>query len=175
MKNKLSVFKCYSSRRYYLLHPWRWIHDIYWNFRNFIHRGKYGFAYVDVWNFCDWWPQVAASALKYMAENGLGYPGAEPYDTPERWRAHLLALAGELEWCAEINDICYTDDHEMNEYRKTFEKMMERCDIENALTEEEKEIRKKYFDREQEIRNELAEKRARIFADIGRNLGQYWN
>jgi hypothetical protein len=48
-ENKLSVWKFPYKKTYYLTHPWKWFYDLYWNFRNFWHRERYGFAYIDVW------------------------------------------------------------------------------------------------------------------------------
>ena len=83
--NKLSVWTYSYRKSYYLTHPKILFHDIYWNFRNWWHRGKYGFGYVDAWNFNNWWVEVGASALRYIADHGDGYPGVEPWDTCNKW------------------------------------------------------------------------------------------
>lgn len=183
-KNKLSVWTWPYRKRYYLTHPWKWWHDTYWNFRNWWHRGKYGFAYVDVWEWSTWWPEVGAEALRYMAEHGCGYPGCEPWETPEKWKAHLMDLADKLDWCSESQDICAPDEE--NEYKEEMDKIQKKCHREKIdengmyhtwleLTDEDKEIRDKYFAREKEIWESYDEKRAEILESIGRNLPRYWN
>ena len=68
MKNELSVWTFPYRKGYYLTHPWKWFNDLYWNIRNFWHRGRYGFAYVDAWNWFDWWPKAGAAALEHIAK-----------------------------------------------------------------------------------------------------------
>lgn len=160
-ENKLSVFTYPYRKTYYLTHPWKLFKDIYWNIRNFIHRGRYGYAYVDVWNFCDWYPQVAAEALRYLAKHNSGYPGVYPWTTMKEWRAYLEYLANRLERCANCQDILFGE--ERNEYGEDFHNMMERTRIietdghgqtvwRHELTPEEEALRDKYFAREKEIR-----------------------
>ena len=175
-KNDLSVWTYPYTKRYYLTHPWKWLHDTYWNFRNFIHRGKYGFAYVDVWEWSTWWPKVGAAAMRYLSEHGSGYPSVEPWDTPEKWKDYLNKLADLLDWSADSQDICYTDD--LNEYNKEMEEMLDRtrrsktgedgtiidyCD----MKVKDKIIRDKYYAREKELQDEFDKHRAEIFEEIG--------
>lgn len=127
-KNDLSVWTFPYRKSYYLTHPWKWFKDIYWNVRNFWHRGRYGYAYVDVWNWYHWWPKAGAEALRYLAEHNSGYPDYAPWETMEKWKAYLLETADKLDWCIES------------------------CDHEEA-----------------------DEERAKIFAEIGRNLGRFWD
>ena len=181
--NKLSVWTFPYRRSYYLLRPWKWVHDAYWNIRNFMYRGRYGYGYIDAWNWFEWWCYVGAAALRYMAEKGSGYPGVSPWETPEKWNVHLHKLADELEWCSDTEDICYTDKYNeyVDEMRDVLKQVRSYTD-ENGdlheqldLTPEQKELRDNYFAREKEIMAETAEKRAEIFAGIGRNLGKYWD
>lgn len=117
-KNELSVMYLSFRKIYYLKHPLKFLREIYWNIRNFIHRGKYGYGYVDVWNWSNWWPAVGAEALRYMAEHGSGYPGREPWETPEKWRAYLLDTADKLEWCVKSIDDFDAEDPEGDERKR---------------------------------------------------------
>ena len=150
-ENKLSVWTFSYSKRYYLTHPWKWFKDLYWNWRNFWNRARFGYAYIDVWNFCDWYPRVGAEALRYLARHNNGYPGTKPWTTMEEWREYLEYMANRLERCANSMDICFGE--ERNEYKDKLdeiihmrEKRTENEDgsitISHTLTPEEEEIRK---------------------------------
>lgn len=176
-KNELSVWTYPYKRSYYVLHPWRWFYDVYWNFRNWWHRGKYGFAYVDVWEWGRWWPKVGAEALKHMKEHGSGYPGAEPFETPEKWDAYLTRLINSLEWCSYSQD-----DETHNEYYEEFRKMCENCRKETddgivyePMNDADKLVRDKYFTREMEIQEKNDKRRADILAEIGKILPRIWD
>ena len=181
--NQLSVWSFPYRKQYYLTHPWKWFNDAYWNIRNFWHRGKYGFAYVDVWDFCTWYPRVGAAALRYLAKHGNGYPGFEPWDTPEKWESHLHQMAEDLEKCALTNDICYSDKD--NEYAEAFHNMnTNRQRRENPdgsittwteLTDEQKDLRDKYFARMQEIDKEYDEFNKNTYTTIGTMIRRYWD
>lgn len=185
MRNKkLSVWSYPFRKTYYLTHPWKWIHDTYWNFRNWIHRANYGYAYVDVWNFCDWYPRVGAEALCYLAAHNSGWPGTDPWKTPEEWREYLEYLANRLERCANSQDICFGEDR--NEYREELDKIMERrkqrtehedgsVTISHTLTPEEEEIRKKYWEREKEIRDADQAYNVKTFRWLGEDLPFIWD
>lgn len=53
-KNKLSLFRLDRKASYYICHPWKFFHELWWDVRNFFHRGRYGYAYTDVWGFYHW-------------------------------------------------------------------------------------------------------------------------
>lgn len=169
-KNNLSLWTFSYRKSYYFTHPWKWFEEIYWNIRNTIHRGRYGFAYADVWSWYSWWSRVGAEALRYLAEHHHGYPGYEPWDTPEKWDEYLVELADKLDWCA---DSCEMDCHEKtNEYWNAF---LETSSFLKKRTPEENEIAKKYWERENELTEQDEQKRAEIFAEIGRLLPRFWD
>ena len=183
-QNPITVWTFPYRKSYYLTHPHKWFHDLYWNIRNFWHRGRYGYAYVDVWNFCDWYPRVAAEALRYLAKNGKGYPGVKPYDTIDKWTHYLTYLAERLERCANSQDICFHEG--LNEYKDELNKIMRErqvrtenpdgsVTISHTLTEEEEEIRKKYWAREEEIRNADMEYNKETWALLAQELPSIWD
>ena len=178
--NPLTVWTFPCRKRYYLTHPWKWCKEFYWNFRNWIHRANYGYAYTDVWNFCDWYPRVAAEALRYLAKHGNGYPGIKPWDTHSKWCEYLEYLANRLERCANSMDIGFGE--ERNEYDEAFWEIMNRTRVvdENGmyhiqLTPEEEEIRKKYFERAEEIRNADEAYDIETFRWIGEDIRRLWD
>lgn len=184
-KNPLSVWTFPYRKSYYLTHPWKWFKDLYWNIRNFWHRGRYGYAYVDVWNFGEWYPRVAAGALRYLAEHASGYPGVEPWETPEKWERHLKELAIKLDKCADTLYFDSTD--ERNEYAKEFYDTHEhlihhREELPNGCirtwtdeTPEYKELREKYWNRMKELAEEDTRFCREVYTFLGENLGRYWD
>lgn len=184
-KNPLSVWTFSYRPSYYITHPWKLFKDVYWNFRNFWHRGRYGYAYVDVWNLGDWAPRVIAEAMRYLADHGHGYPGYPPWDTPERWHEFLHLFARKLQRCADFMDSEYPDD-ERNEYKKAFEEMCDRTHREykdergytvwtSERTEEDNELRDKYFKRQEELMKVDRQYAREVFAFFGENLSRWWD
>lgn len=184
-QNPLSVWTFSYRKSYYLTHPWKWFKDIYWNIRNFWHRGKHGYAYVDVWNFCDWYPRVGAAALEYLAKHKSGYPGVKPWDTPEAWEEYLMYLSKRLKRCADSQDICFGEDR--NEYSEAFHEAFKNLSyheekLDNGCirtwrdeTPEYLELRDKYFAREKEIRKVDQEYIEETYSLISRNLSKFWD
>lgn len=184
-KNPLTVWTFPYRPLHYITHPWKLVHDIYWNFRNFFHRGRYGYAYVDVWNFCDWYPKVAAEALRYLAAHHSAYPGIDPWTTPKKWEEYLLLLANKLQRCADSQDICFGE--ERNEYAKEFHKMynsLERHEekLSNGCirtwydeTPEYIELRYKYFAREKELRKVDQEYIEETYKWLAEDLQRLWD
>jgi hypothetical protein len=183
-KNKLSVWTFSYNKRYYLTHPWKWFKDLYWNWRNFWHRARFGYAYVDVWNFCDWYPRVGAEALRYLAQHHSGYPGIKPWENPKEWEEYLNYLANRLERCADSQDICFGE--ERNEYAEQLDEIMKNrrkveehedgsVTVSHTLTAEEEEIRKKYWAREEEIRKADQEYNKETYKWLAEDLGHFWD
>ena len=183
-QNPLSVWSYPYKKTYYLTHPWKWMKDLYWNMRNFIHRGRYGYAYVDVWNFCDWYPRVGAEALRYLARHNSGYPGTKPWNTMEEWREYLEYLANRLQRCADSQDILF--GQERNEYQEELDEIMKKRLVithnddgsvthSHTLTPEEEEIRKKYWAREKEIRDADQTYIEETYKWLAEDLGHMWD
>ena len=182
-KNHLSLWTLSYRPLHYMTHPWRLVKDIYWNIRNFWHRGMYGYAYVDVWNFCDWYPRVGAEALLYLATHHSGYPGIEPWSTSKEWEEYLIYLANRLQRCADSQDMLW--GQERNEYAAAFETMMQKAyhetkdgDIVRAnfeMTPEDIELRDKYFKRVRELWDTDAEYDEETFRWLGEDIRRIWD
>lgn len=183
-KNPLSVWTFPYNTKYYLTHPWKIVKDIYWNVRNFWHRGRFGYTYTDVWNFCDWYPRVAAEALRYLALHNHAYPGVQPWPTMEEWRKYLNYLADRLQRCADSQDILFGE--ERNEYAEEWEKITT-CALKEEkgadglihahyeFSPEAKELREKYYAREKEIREADQAYIEETYKWIGQDLGRFWD
>lgn len=184
-KNPLSVWTFPYRKSYYLTHPWKWFKDLYWNIRNFWHRGRYGYAYIDVWNFCDWYPRVGAEALRYLARHNSGYPATKPWNTMKEWREYLEYMANRLERCANSQDILFGE--ERNEYKEQFDEIMRKTRLikedekgntvlsHTAFTPEEEEIRKKYWEREKEIHDADQAYIEETYKWLAEDLSHFWD
>ena len=102
----------------------------------------------------------------------------------EEWREYLEYMANRLERCTNSMDICFGE--ERNEYKekldeiiKLREKRTENADgsvtISHTLTPEEEEIRKKYWAREEEIRNADVEYNKKTYEWLAEDLGHFWD
>lgn len=101
---KRSVFNYSYSKRYYLTHPWKFVHHFFQNLRHAYCRAVYGWTWEDAWNLNDWLLAVLPPMLRHIAENGVAYPGPyTKFDTAEKWDNHLHELANTLESLQEQN------------------------------------------------------------------------
>ena len=181
MKNKMSVFTWSYRPRYYLLRPWKWFNELYWNCRNFIHRGKYGFAYVDVWGMDEYLLMLIPDMLRYLAEHSHGYPGVEPFETPEKYERFLINLAEKFESCQNNGD----DWDSKNEYASSFFKQSDEIckrltgdkdyDMAKEMTPEEQEVRNKYFSRMRELYKENDERVVEAYKELAENHNILWD
>lgn len=152
-----SVWKTSYSKRWLLTHPWIAIREFWYNLRAAYWRSKYGFASRDVWEFGFWFLDVVPQMLKYLAENGCGYPGDDKFPTPESWRDHLLSIANLLENARdEVRD-------KKNEYYPQYVEETNKNWKREWITDEkgnriyqpiDSTITKKYFAREKELSDE---------------------
>ena len=183
-ENKLSVWSFHYKKTHYLTHPWKWFKDLYWNWRNFWHRARYGYAYVDVWNFYNWYPHVGAEAIRYLKANHSGYPGVKPWETSKEWEEYLDYLANRLERCANSMDPCFGE--ERNEYKEMLDEIMrQRRKVTHnddgtvthsfELTPEEEDIRKRYWEREKEIRNADEQYNIETYKWLAEDLSNFWD
>lgn len=120
--------------------------------------------------------------MRYLAEHGQGYPGVEPFEEPEKWANHLKETADKLEWLAKR--LVYDDED--NEYAEEFHKLMSKNWVEEKdengtsvyrfnNSPEQEEIKRLYFKRMDELNKETDEKSVKILAEIGENIGRYWD
>lgn len=166
----MKVYAFSYKKSYYLTHPLRFFKEIRTAIRNYWHRARYGYAYVDAWNMCDSICEMAANMLLHIANYGDGYPGVEPYDTPEKWRSHLEEMA------QHFRNICNRESllDERNEYYPEFQKKI-LYNWSREYTEEERELRDKYFARMRELNEEFDSYVKEVFALFAENFFHYWD
>ncbi len=78
----------------------RWIRSV----RSFIERGKRGWAITDAWDYDHYLARQISEVLEHLADSGHSYPGHEPFDTAEKWEAHLKSIAVALRKYVEADD-----------------------------------------------------------------------
>ena len=153
-----SVFVYPFSTRYYLTHPWKWVQDFYCNCKAAWHRATRGFAYIDVWNMDTYLAGIVPEMLRYLANNSSGYPGREPWETPEKYSAALLDLAS---------------DFELLDYDKYLDTNNEYCDeyMDKILEPHHEPILHKFLEREEELGDAYELHKALTF----QKLSEMWN
>ena len=170
MKNDMSVFTLGYKKSWYLLHPLKFIKEVYWDCRNFIHRGRYGFGYCDVWGMDQYLIKVIPKMLRYLAKHGNCYPGSEPFDTPEKYDAWLIKLATDFEKC-NIEDL---DAH--NEFAEDYYKVLKRrMSKKEELTVKEKILEKKYLNRNLQLQEQNKDNIIKAYKELAENHEVLWN
>lgn len=164
------------TKRYYLIHPWAWVKELYRNIRNAWMRATKGYCYTDVWNWDSWFCSAVPPMLRHMADHGSAYPGVEPFETPEKWYSWLYEMAECIERL-QYDD--WIDDN--NEYSKEYHQSFEdeiyeeehtngpHVTFSNKLPREE--IRKLYYER----CKELNEVRQQVLKDLGCELFSHFD
>lgn len=180
-KGTWSVWKMPYSKRYYITHPWKWFKDAAGNIRDAYRRARYGWTYVDCWNWNTWFLQVTPPMLRHMADFGSAYPGVPPFDGEhgsDRWH----------EWLHEVADLLETGREEwQEEHNEYYEEYMEHLmDNWEKPTKDEKgfyhhkapeftDIDKKYFARAKELMDEGEKNVARALGMIGEHFPAIWD
>ena len=111
----LNIFTWPYRKRYYLTHPWEWFRTLFRNIRAAFQRIRRGYCSYDVYDLDHWLLDILPPMLRDIANSEIGaYPGVEPFETPEKWKAWLLDLAARFEelqtdWAETRNE--YEEEH----------------------------------------------------------------
>lgn len=170
MKNELSVWHWGCGWQYYIKRPWRWLKELWWNIQSAHDRAIKGYCYTDWANLDMWFKQVMSDMLRDMAMHAHGYPGSEPFETPEKWSSWLHRMSDQLRKCI--------DEDEGNEYYQPFiDSLMKNPQtiLTREETEEEKTLRKKYYDRSIEIAKEQKELFNKTMKEIIEHFDCLWD
>jgi len=149
--------------RYYLTHPHKWIKEIIINIKNGWQRATRGYCDSDWFNMDHWMTTVWPKMFRAMAKEGMAYPGAEPFETEEKWHDWLLHVANELEKCTEE----YCDSQ--NEYYDAFLNQSFKDDKRDKI------IDKNYMKRAEELQTEAQKRIIKIMSEIGENFYSLWD
>lgn len=94
MKEKTIGVCAFSYRKmYYIKRPWKFFREIKIAVRNYWHRARCGYAWVDLWNMDNYLGQLIPNMLRELSKRACGYPGTEEYPTPEVYQEYLELLA----------------------------------------------------------------------------------
>lgn len=104
-------------KRYYLLHPLKWLRDIALSFKWAYQRMTRGFADVDWYNLYDWLIDVLAPMFEEYAENHYGHPAIA--FTDEQWTQYLSDIARHLRNASEDQTV------ELNQFKEEHDAYIE--------------------------------------------------
>ena len=180
MNKKLSVFKHYTPYQV-IRHPINTLKDIKYTLRDAWQRMTKGYCCYDIWGLSEWFLNIMPEMLEELRTTCHGYPGFEPFDTPEKWDEHLRDLVARFTALQEENW------EKRNEYTEEFYNNSERCRVESRNEKtgglcitwdtdaQYEEIKKKYFARSYE----LFEEREQLLKELGAlfftHLDKYWD
>ena len=164
-KNKLNVF----TSGYYPLIPQRKLkatkekipvlfnfHNLLYNIGQFFRNIKYawqratkGYCDADVWSLDNFYIKLIPETIKSLKEHCQGHPGNISQDD---WNKILDNMIGDFKFA----DACFHDSDAYNEHYEKWLKIVEKPGWykDENLTEEEKEIMKKYTKACEEIREQ---------------------
>ena len=178
----LNVFYWSYSKRYYLLHPWKWIEDLGYNIKAAYQRAVHGYADRDLFSWDSWFLSIAPAMLKEIAACKCGgYPGIFPFETPEKWETWLQSIAARLEALQEQ----WTETR--NEYDEPYFDMLEKYRVEtnengNHIIKYEgykndtelEYLWQKWLNRSKELNEQQYEETKAVFVELAAHLYQIW-
>jgi hypothetical protein len=160
--NQLNAFYTGCSWRYYIRHPFKWVKHIWWGICSAYDRITKGYCDMDWMEFDLWFKRIASAMLRDMAMHGHGYH----FETDEQWTSWLHRMADQLACCVDEN--CGNEY-----YRPYIDAIMKNPQkiLTAKETEEEKELRKKYYERWIEVQEEQKE----LFKKTMDELVEHWD
>lgn len=163
---------------WYLRHPWEWFAHLWQNIKCSWQRITKGYCDRDLWNFDKWILETFAEMFDEFARESEGYPGIEPFETPEKWESWLKDIAVRLkrlqtDWAEEFNE--YEDD-----WRKVMNVNTIKYKNENGMPcvkfepNGNEELIEKWRNRFKELEQEQDKETRIVFEEIGKNLYRLW-
>lgn len=141
----------------------RFIKDIPYKIKWFIQRGKRGYSDCDIFDMSYWFIQVIVPMLKQLKETKHGYP----CDMTEK------------EWDNQLDKMikCFIEMSEdgcsmKNEYEN---KLFENIEWNEEETEEHKELREEWLNREEEIWNYREKMKKEAFDLFSKHFWNLWD
>lgn len=110
------------------------IRGIFNNIKQFLRNIKYakqrclrGFADCDTWDMDIYLVKLLRDMLVYFADNTHGYPGVEPFETPEKWHKWLIDTAALLD--NSIDKSFEKNQVYKNKYEDEYSKLLDSIQI----------------------------------------------
>lgn len=160
----LNVLKFDCRPAYYVRHPLKFLRELRNNMRNAIMRVRYGWCHYDIWNMDNWMLTVLPEMLRYLAENGCGYPGTDEFPTSEAWENWLKYIAASLESCKE------DEVEKRNPYNKGYHH-----ELEVHFNEMDEELRENYWTEQKRLWEERNELLKQVGTDLFAHLDNLWD
>lgn len=147
---------------------WNWRHPIR-SLKRSIHRIKYGWCDIDIWNLDHYLASVISSTLIELANTAHGYPGTDKFDTPEKWenalKIHAYLLRRASDW-----------ENWPNPHRDEYMNSISfKNDGNRVLIISDEVLRDKYFKQEQINFDEAKSSIGKVFTFIGDNYYSLWD
>lgn len=98
------------NKKWYLTHPWLLVKDLWIGIKNFWHRGRYGYAWVDLWNTDTYLEELVTNMIDQLAERSHGWPQCDEWPEFEDWQNELHALVRVM----RLFSIDYYEDKKWN-------------------------------------------------------------
>jgi len=158
------------SNKYYLTHPHKWFSQLGRNIRAAHMRATCGWCYSDVWDWDSWFMHTVPDMFRHMADHGCGYPGFEPFETPEKWHDWLHKMADQIESCTE------EAQEKNNEYYEEFiNQIMDKWKFEKKISCAHTELDDKYYARAKELGEKAHNDIKDALNQIGDNFERLWD
>jgi len=165
----------YLNCFHYSIRPWKYIHNWPSNIRQFFRnlrfawqRATQGYCDYELWNMNDYLATLLADMLDDLAANGMGYPGIEPYDTPEKWEDDLKNQAFLLR-AALDEDNSFWDNPYYNAYMAELETRV------YNTGEGVSELARKYMDYDNEVYKKKQECMDKVLDWLKKNYNSLWD
>ena len=156
-------------KRYYLLKPWKFLQECWWNVKAAWERATKGYAWRDAAEMDEFLLHIIPAMLRTIAQEEA-YPGNEEFPTYESWADKCNAMADVFESVQEENW-----NLGQNEWDEKFHNMMREAWHPNITTtsnynlEDMETIKNAYWAREQELQQE----RDKLILDAYQTLAKY--
>lgn len=178
--NNLNVLKYSCRPRYYLTHPWAFFKETGQNLRAAWWRITRGYAPQDVWSWDAWFLEVTPPMFRHLAKYSCGYPGFEPFETPEKWQDWLNSVADVLESLQEENwesrNEFAEEFYQLSKWNRNLQK--DENDFVHVTWSNEgnyDEIKELYFIRQQELNEEWQKLIEDTFKQLSINFAKIWD
>lgn len=155
--------------------PFRWIKGQWNNLCCFFHRGRYGWAWSDVWDIDMYLGKIIPDMLEYLAKNGCSCP-MEVYETNghndelahKSWTDELIKNAAKFRYAAADRD-------NYNPYAEEFRDILRKTGINKDWPADKKELKEKYYNEDSRIYQEQVKQRTEALEWIAKHYDDLWD
>lgn len=165
--NYLNIFR--NDYKFYRS-PIRWIKTSLRNIKYAWQRAVRGYSDYDLYDLYGFYEHLFVESLRDFARKTCSYPGAAPFETPEKWESYVWEIAQHFYNSIESNEVFKNEWEDKYFANLGFERSGAR--IVDDLTPDE--IHKNYYEREREIYKERDQERDLAFEMLKEVFGHLW-